>query len=155
MIDKEQQPLSPIIYRPSSIVRTAKPTMDNTTANTERVIGPGLGQHPSLRSGQALAALVGYALLSLVVTWPLALHFTTQEMGEDYFDRVQNTWNLWWVKVALLDRHASPFVTDLLFYPQGTDLYYHTLNLPSTLITLGPLLAFGPAAAYNTSVLVA
>jgi hypothetical protein len=102
-----------------------------------------------------LAAIGAYLLLSLVATWPMVLHFTTEAMGEHLFDRWQNMWNLWWVKVALLDLHTNPFHTPMLFYPQGADLYYHTLSLPSTLITLGPLLLLGIVGAYNTSVLVA
>ena len=33
-------------------------------------------------------------------------------------------------------RKVDPFHTDLLFYPQGADLYFHTLNLPATLLAL-------------------
>ena len=77
-----------------------------------------------------LTALFGYALLSVAVTWPMALHFSTEGVGSLYFDRAQNVWNLWWTKAALLDLHTNPFHTDLLLYPQGADLYFHTLNLP-------------------------
>ncbi|MGI8587926.1 MAG: hypothetical protein ACR2M0_09615 [Chloroflexia bacterium] len=106
-------------------------------------------------SAYHLTALFGYFALSLTVTYPLVARFTTEAMGEHPPDRMQNMWNLWWVKVALLDRHISPFHTDMLFYPGGADLYFHTLNLPSTLITLVPLLAFGVVGAYNFSVLFA
>ncbi len=102
-----------------------------------------------------LIALGAYVLLGLAVMWPGPLSFFTQPMGEDYPDRAQNMWNLWWVKVALLDRHVNPFHTDMLLYPQGADLYLHTLNFPSTLLTLIPLISFGAAAAYNCSVLFA
>src|SRR5436190_4787567 len=102
-----------------------------------------------------LTALAAYALLSVAVTWPTVLHFTTQGLGEMYFDRVQNTWNLWWVKEALLDRHTNPFSTDLLLYPQGADLYFHTLNLPATLLALPVQLISNPIAAYNFSMLLA
>ncbi len=102
-----------------------------------------------------LLAILGYTLLSLVVTYPVVLHFTDRVVGEDPIDQAQNIWNLWWVKVALLDRHVSPFHTDMLFYPQGADLYFHTLNLPSTLLVQLPLFALGIQAAYNFSVLFA
>ncbi|HUS15862.1 MAG TPA: hypothetical protein VM536_12700, partial [Chloroflexia bacterium] len=102
-----------------------------------------------------LLVLLGYLLLSFVVTYPLIFNFTTQALGEHPPDRIQNMWNLWWVKVALFDQHTSPFHTNLLYYPQGADLYIHTLSLPSTLLTLVPLLLAGVVAAYNTSVIIA
>ncbi len=105
--------------------------------------------------GQEVAAFGFYALLSVVATWPTLLRFTTEGLGEFYLDRVQNVWNLWWVKVALLDRHTNPFQTDLLLYPQGADLYFHTLNLPSTLLSLPVQLLAGPTAAYNFSMMLA
>jgi hypothetical protein len=110
---------------------------------------------PRLTPLHHLVALAGYACLSIVVTWPTVLHFSTEALGELYIDRVQNIWNLWWVKVALLDYHTNPFHTDLLLYPQGADLYFHTLSLPSTLITLIPQLLWGLVAAYNFGMLFA
>src|SRR5689334_520638 len=110
---------------------------------------------PRLTPLHHLAALAGYACLSIVVTWPTVLHFSTEALGELYIDRVQNIWNLWWVKTALLDRHTNPFQTDLLLYPQGADLYFHTLNLPSTLLSLPVQLLAGPTAAYNFSMMLA
>jgi hypothetical protein len=108
-----------------------------------------------MRLGQEAAAFGFYALLSVVATWPVVLRFASEGLGEFYLDRVQNVWNLWWVKVALLDRHTNPFQTDLLLYPQGADLYFHTLNLPSTLLSLPVQLLAGPTAAYNFSMMLA
>src|SRR4029079_6175546 len=45
--------------------------------------------------------------------------------------------------------------TNLLYYPYGVDLYYHTLGLPQGIIALVPQLLWGPTAAYNTVLLVA
>ena len=105
-------------------------------------------------AGHLLAA-PAYLLLSLVVTFPMLLHPATDGLGELYLDRAKDTWNFWWVKVALLDLHTNPFHTDLLLYPQGADLYYHTLNLPAAVLLLGPLLLWGPVAAYNLGALFA
>ena len=113
---------------------------DNKTANTAR---------------EHLLALTGYVVLSIAVTWPTALHFTTEGLGTFYLDRVQNLWNGWWVKTALLDRHTNPFSTDLLLYPQGADLYFHTLNLPGTLLALPVQVLAGPVAGYNFGMLLA
>src|SRR3954463_14733797 len=99
-------------------------------------------------------ALLGYFALALVVTFPAAAHFTSQVPGDLIADRDQNLWNLWWLLQALT-HPANPFHTDMLYYPYGANLYYHTLALPLGLIGLIPLLLFGLPAAYNTVLLAA
>ncbi|MDQ2808938.1 MAG: hypothetical protein M3Z04_18845, partial [Chloroflexota bacterium] len=100
-----------------------------------------------------LGALLGYAALAVLVTWPTLPNFFTRITGNLIPDRDQNLWNLWWVREALLVHHTNPFHTDLLYYPYGVDLYLHDLALPNGLIALGPYLLFGLFAAYNTVVL--
>ncbi len=100
-----------------------------------------------------LLVLLAYLLLTLVMTWPLAANFTTAIPG-DGFDGWQNYWNLWWVKVALVERGQTPFVTDLLYHPTGVDLYFHTLNPFNGLVTLPIQLASGLIVAYNSVVLI-
>ncbi len=98
-----------------------------------------------------VAALFLYTLLTAVMTWPLAQNLTTAIPG-DSFDGWQNFWNLWWVKIALVDRQTTPFVTDLLYAPTGVGLYFHTLNPFNGLATLPVQLAGGLYAAYNAVV---
>jgi hypothetical protein len=109
---------------------------------------PRLGVRPHL------LALFGYFCLALLVTYPLALNFTTGVPGDLTADRDQNLWNLWWVGQAF-GQLTNPFHTDLLYYPYGVDLYYHTLGLPLGIIGLVPQVLFGLPAAYNTVVLAA
>ena len=121
--------------------------------------GPTAGQYgaaPGDRVGLPahLLALAGYLLLAVLVTWPAVRDFTTQVPGDLIADRDQNLWNLWWVKEALA-RPTNPFQTDLLYYPYGAPLYYHTLALPLGLIGLLPQLLLGLPAAYNTVLLAA
>ena len=99
------------------------------------------------------AALLLYALLTGLMTWPLALHLTTAIPG-DSFDGWQNFWNLWWVKLALVDRQTTPFVTDILYAPTGVGLYFHTLNPFNGLATLPIQLTGGLYLAYNAVVLI-
>jgi hypothetical protein len=101
-----------------------------------------------------LAALFGYLLLTLVMTWPLALNLTTAIPG-DGFDGWQNYWNLWWVKVALVDKLTNPLITDLLYHPTGVSLYFHTLNPINGLTTLPVQVSAGLLPAYNAVVLIA
>jgi hypothetical protein len=100
---------------------------------------------------QHLLALALYLAATIVFTWPLALNLTTAIPG-DSFDGWQNYWNQWWIKQALIDRIANPLVTDLLYFPTGVNLYFHTLNPFNGVTTLPIQLAFGLIAAYNAVV---
>ncbi len=96
-------------------------------------------------------ALLLYTLLTAAMTWPLALALTSTIPG-DSFDGWQNFWNLWWVKIALVERQTTPFVTDMLYAPTGVGLYFHTLNPFNGLATLPVQLAGGLYLAYNAVV---
>lgn len=118
------------------------------------------GERQNPATGRACAAhfapphlivLVLYALLTGVMTWPLAAHLTSAIPG-DSFDGWQNYWNLWWVKVALVERIQHPFFTDLLYAPTGVGLYFHTLNPFNGLVTLPIQLSSGLIPAYNSVV---
>jgi len=100
-----------------------------------------------------LATLCAYLLLTVVMTWPLVAQWTMAIPG-DSFDGWQNYWNQWWVKVALVDRQQTPFRTDLLYYPTGVDLYFHTLNPFNGATTLPIQLSLGLIQAYNSVVLL-
>ncbi len=111
--------------------------------------------HPSPRAtGYSLRhplALLGYLLLTVGMTWPLAAQLTSAIPG-DSFDGWQNYWNLWWVKIALVERQQTPFVTDLLYAPTGVGLYFHTLNPFNGLLTLPIQLSGSLLLAYNAVV---
>ncbi len=98
-----------------------------------------------------LAVLSAYLLLTAVMTWPLVTQLTTAIPG-DGFDGWQNYWNQWWIKVALVDRLQNPFQTDLLYYPTGVGLYFHTLNPFNGVTTLPVQLSLGLIPAYNAVV---
>ncbi len=98
-------------------------------------------------------ALALYLLLTLGMTWPLLRVFGEAIPG-DGFDGWQNYWNLWWMKVALVDRVQSPYFTDLLFHPTGVGLLFHTLNPFNGLVTLPVQLSGGLFPAYNSVVLL-
>jgi hypothetical protein len=105
----------------------------------------------SLTRYRAIWPLLAYTLLTLGMTYPLARHFFTAIPG-DGFDGWQNLWNLWWMRQALLVEHRSPYFTDLLYYPTGVSLLFHTLNPFNGLISLPLQLAAGLYVAYNSVV---
>jgi hypothetical protein len=95
--------------------------------------------------------LVAYLALTLVMTYPTITHFLSAIPG-DSFDGWQNFWNLWWVRQAVLVEHRSPFFTDMLYYPTGVSLLFHTLNPFNGFTFLPVQLAAGLFAAYNSVV---
>lgn len=68
------------------------------------------------------------ALLSLLLTYPLAGHFFSHVPG-DGGDDPALAWNLWWVPHALLRQGQSPFFCDYMFYPLGINLAFYTLTV--------------------------
>lgn len=85
------------------------------------------------------------------MTWPMASQVQRAIPG-DGFDGWQNYWNLWWLKIALVDRIQNPYVTDLLYHPTGVGLYFHTLNPFNGLATMPVQLAAGLLPAYHAVV---
>jgi len=72
----------------------------------------------------------------------------------DGFDGWQNYWNLWWVRKSLLELGCSPWHTELLDYPNGASLYFHTLNVPNGVLTLPIQESCGLLVAYNVVVVL-
>jgi hypothetical protein len=96
--------------------------------------------------------LLGYAFLTVLMTWPVVARLTTNLVGwgNDPFVRY---WNNWWIG-QVLERGISPYYTDMLFHPNGASMVYHNfawLNIAGGL-ALQPLL--GPVGAYNVVFLV-
>lgn len=102
----------------------------------------------------ALALLV-YTLLALVVTFPLPLHLGERIIANQpgQVDGYLGIWNVWWTAQALTTGQ-NPFVTPLLFHPQGLDLFWQTLSLPQGVLALPVTLAAGPLPAYNLLILL-
>jgi hypothetical protein len=87
-----------------------------------------------------MLALGGYLVLTLVLTYPIAARLSSEiPAGGDAW---HNIWNLWWVKQALFERHTDLYHTDMLYYPGGTNLYFHTLTLTAGIMSL-PLQLLG------------
>ncbi len=96
-------------------------------------------------------AALAYVLLTFAMTWPLVTRFASAIPG-DGFDGWQNYWNLWWVKVALVEQFTSPWFANLLYHPTGVSLLFHTLNVFNGVTFLPVQLALGLIPAYNAVV---
>jgi len=107
------------------------------------------------------AVVAGYIALSLLATWPLALHFNTDSPGADhwngrriFFETPTNLWNLWWFRHAVVDLHQSPFDCRHVFYPYGANLWFHSLSPVRGVIGLGMLSVLSLPATQNTILLL-
>jgi hypothetical protein len=93
-----------------------------------------------------------YSLLALVLTYSLALHFTTHVPG-DGGDDPALAWNLWWVKYALLDLGTNPFHCDYMFHPIGINLAFYTLTVLNALLSVPLQGTLGLVSASNVVLL--
>lgn len=98
--------------------------------------------------------LTTYALLAVVMSYPLILHLGGSIPGVEG-DAPSFVWALGWMKTALVDLGTNPFHTDFVFYPLGgaTQLLW-AVSLIGVL-ALPLQIAFGPVAAYNLTYLAA
>jgi hypothetical protein len=89
-----------------------------------------------------------FCVLSVFHTWPLARDLSGFLVSgrEDVF---MNVWHLQWMRHALWEAPQNPYVTPLLHYPLGAELYWHTLS-PAKTAWGAVLLGFMRAeTAYN------
>ncbi|HMA35318.1 MAG TPA: hypothetical protein VKY74_12685 [Chloroflexia bacterium] len=108
------------------------------------------------------AALLGYLLLGVLATWPLAAHALVAVPGFDspitrggMADQDQGLWAQWWVGAALLHGHTTPLSSDLLYWPyyrSGLSLLLYDMQLLRAVIALPVQALLGLAAAYNLGI---
>ena len=93
--------------------------------------------------------LAVYTLAALLLTWPLVRHFTTHVPG-DGIDDPSLAWNLWWIKVRLVDqRNLDIFHVDWMFHPININLGFYTLTPLNGLLSVPLQTAFGLIIASN------
>lgn len=90
-----------------------------------------------------------FTVFSAVLCYPLLLHPTGHLHSIPLADKGTNLWNLWWVYYALFERHVSPLWCDLVFYPWGGDLRFHTLSVVNGVLASPVTAVFGPVVSYN------
>lgn len=102
-----------------------------------------------------LIVLALYFIITLVVTYPLAIQFNTHVPGTTTWslDEYGYVWNHWWFKYSLFDLQANPFHTDYLFYPLGSSLVLYAYTLLHVFLATPIHFAFGIIPASNSTVL--
>ena len=97
--------------------------------------------------------LLAYTVGALLLTWPLARHFTTHVPG-DGIDDPALAWNLWWIKARLVDQlRPDIFHMGWMFHPIQINLAFYTLTPLNGLISIPLQAAFGLVPAVNLLVI--
>jgi hypothetical protein len=94
------------------------------------------------------------ALITVVVTYPVAFRLRSALAGAPDQDALQHLWISWWTEKALLDLGTSPAQASYLYYPDGT---YHPMLWVTPypqVVTLPLQLLFGQVVAYNLHLLL-
>lgn len=98
-----------------------------------------------------ILVLLGYMLLSIVLSWPLVGHFTTM-ISAGGIDPWHNVWTIWHYR-RFFEGQEPLFFTHLLYYPYGVSLLTHSPGPLSGILAL-PFWPWGIEAAHNGTILV-
>ncbi|UCG23084.1 MAG: glycosyltransferase family 39 protein [Chloroflexota bacterium] len=98
-----------------------------------------------------ILVLITYAVLAIVMTWPIAGRLGTHIPGSES-DVWVHLWTARWVRDALFGE-PSLFHSDIIFYPQGTPLTTHNIAWVNIAMWLPLQLVAGEAAAYSLMML--
>lgn len=131
------------------------------TASASQSTSSSSNIHASFRI--PLLVLLGYVLIAVLYTWPLALHLgdsvpgvVTTSLKTSTVDQDQVLWSLWWTDKSLTSLH-NPFVTDRLYYPYQSpifgnpslSLYLYDLQILHTAVALPIVKLAGLVAGFN------
>ena len=108
--------------------------------------GRGLRRHASV--------IAFFCLLTVAVTWPLVLRFSSQVPGWYIADNYEYLWKMWWFKHALLELHQNPLIAPDIFYPQGFALANAELVPLATIVGLPLTWLWGEIPTYNLLILL-
>jgi hypothetical protein len=95
-----------------------------------------------------LLAGLYFLILTLLMTFPLVLHFKDSLVG-GYGDGVYFVWLIRWYQRVFLEGQGSPFFNPLMNYPEGWNLSTTDTALASTLPGVPFSAWWGPIAGYN------
>jgi hypothetical protein len=100
------------------------------------------------------AVAVLFALLAVVLTWPLAAHLGTHVPGAGPDDNIVFLWTVWWVRQVLASPAAELFHTPYLFHPGGVDLVLHTHTALNAMLASTVFAGLSLPVAFNLTTLV-
>ena len=100
-----------------------------------------------------LLVLALYFILTLTMLFPFSVLRIGSSLIGGGGDAWQGLWNLWWVKQSLFSL-ANPFKTNYVFYPNGADLYIHSLSPAAGFLSIPLQTTIGLIATYNCLVIL-
>lgn len=106
------------------------------------------------RYGRILLIFLGYALLTIVMTWPAAGQLGTHIPGI-IGDSYVHLWTFTWLKEHIFQLTSlDAFYTNQIYYPAGVSLLNHNLAWVNFAIWLPFQAIFGPEAGYTIAFLL-
>jgi hypothetical protein len=105
--------------------------------DTENQIqAPMAGQTSSIRSrlyatGRVVAVLGFFVLVTVILLWPWLAHLSSALIGPSE-DNLQDFWDSWYAAVAADPKHF--FYTNLIRFPEGALLNYHSFAYPQIFV---------------------
>ena len=106
-----------------------------------------------IRRYESWLVLLLFVLLTVIAAWNIVTDLNGVIIGQDN-DVYINPWADWWTLKAITDPDISLWRSELMYYPIGADLIYHSFSHLNTAVSLGlrPLLGILPA--YNITILL-
>lgn len=98
-----------------------------------------------------LLVLGVYVIFASIAIYPAFKFWNSYLIGRAP-DAEQNAWNFWWIDRSFQQGYLLPYHSDLLYYPRGVSLAFHTLDLYNGYISLflRHLFHINIPASYNT-----
>src|SRR4029434_590006 len=97
-----------------------------------------------------LAVFLGYAIIAVAFSWPLALHLSTALTGPPDGDTGVYVWNQWVFRHEILVHRQLPFFTNSIFsITPEANLSLHTYTAFQNLLALPLLGVLGVVATFN------
>jgi hypothetical protein len=102
---------------------------------------------------ESLWVLLLFLLLTIIASWNVVTNLNGVIIGDDN-DVYINPWADWWTYKALTDPEISFWQSDMMYYPIGADLTFHSFSHLNTAVSLGLRPLLGTLPAYNITVLM-
>ena len=97
-----------------------------------------------------LYALIGYAAVTVLFTWPLLPHIGTHLTGSPAGDTGVYVWNQWVFQHELLDHRTLPYFTEEIFAATGrANLSLHNYTAFANILALPLVRMVGVVATFN------
>ena len=96
----------------------------------------------------ALASFAGYLALALLLARRAVADLTGRVVGVPDLHVWEELWHFWWTREAL-SAGASPFVSPLLGYPDGMNVFFDMSSITLPFASLPLQWIAGPVGAYN------